>query len=130
MSLHGKEKVYGSISASLYLDYSCLRCPTSAPTVRRPCTCESPTGSSRASSRESSSRARVFGVGEDRQVLQEGPGDRQQVLAAKTISLARRRCSTKSPLTLPKSRSITSAPSCSTGRSSCRYTVSVTWLLV
>ena len=30
---------------------------------------------------------------------------------------------------LPKSRSITSAPSCRTGRSSCRYTVSVTWLL-
>ncbi len=28
-----------------------------------------------------------------------------------------------------KSRSITSAPSCRTGRSSCRYTVSVTWLL-
>jgi creatinine amidohydrolase len=46
-------------SALLYHDHSCLICPTSPPTVRRPCTCGSPTGSSRASSRESSSPARA-----------------------------------------------------------------------
>ena len=41
----------------------------------------------------------------------------------------RPRCSAMSPLTLRKIRSMTSAPSCRTGRNSCRYTVSVTWLL-
>ena len=46
-----------------------------------------------------------------------------------SISLVPYRFSARPLLTPPKSRSITSAPSCRTGRSSCRYTVSVTWLL-
>ena len=46
-----------------------------------------------------------------------------------SISLVPYRFSARPLLTPPKSRSITSAPSCRTGRISCRYTVSVTWLL-
>jgi hypothetical protein len=46
-----------------------------------------------------------------------------------SVSLVPQRFSARLLLTVPKSRSITSAPSCRTGRSSCRYTVSVTWLL-
>ena len=44
-------------SALLYHDHLCLICPTSVPTVRHPCICGSPTGSSRASRLANTSQA-------------------------------------------------------------------------